>query len=86
MKAIEAMAKAISAVDVSKPGWNEDAARAALKALAEMELSEEIIRKGSESIDWGGEFCEDAETLFRAILRRMIEEEPTGDDEVEATS
>jgi hypothetical protein len=38
MTALEAMAKAISGVDLKKPGWNEEAARAALLVLAEFRL------------------------------------------------
>lgn len=82
---IEAMAEAYSEAEpcasnyARRPPESKEAIhaglRAALMVLAEMELSEEIIRKGSEAIDWGGEFCEDAETLFRAILRKMIEED-----------
>jgi hypothetical protein len=48
--------------------------RRALLALAEAELSEEAIKAGSKAIDWGGELCEDADVLFRAILRHLAEE------------
>jgi hypothetical protein len=51
-------------------------ARAALIALAECELPESVIKSGSQAIDWGGELCEDAETLFRAMLHAILATEP----------
>ena len=50
MKPIEKMAEAIGATDISKPGWNEEAASAALLALAEAELPSEAVVDGGEAI------------------------------------
>jgi hypothetical protein len=77
MKPIEKMAKVIGATDISKPGWNEEAARAALLALAEAELSEEAIREGNDHATNDQSEFEDTEPVaraFRAILRHLAEE------------
>ena len=70
MKPLERVAEAISRTPFSST-LSIDRARAALLALAECELHVKYIKAGSEAIDWGGELCENAETLFNAILRSI---------------
>jgi hypothetical protein len=50
------------------------AMRAALLALAACKKPKSVIKAGSQAIDWGGELCEDAETLFDAMLRAIATE------------
>lgn len=74
---IEQMAKAIGSADLSKPGWNEQAARAALAVLAESDLPDAAIVAGGKAADDATEH--DApkflEIVFKATVRAIIEEQ-----------
>lgn len=67
---IEVMAKAISGVDLGKAGWSEEAARAALLALAEVELPEEATSAGFGQLV-AKERHARLQERFRAILRSL---------------
>lgn len=79
MTPVEIMAKAISCVDIRKPGWNETAARAALLALAEAEIPESVTWSGINAYDDNATsppFIEKGFSEgFRAMIREIAKEE-----------
>ncbi len=68
MTPIEKMAFAIADSYKGQPGWHKDAARAALLALSECELPEEIAQEGGIA---GHVMDITAVDCFRAMLRAI---------------